>query len=84
MTRGERIRDHGSFIPALGLTPHQYVLEGRVERAKQLLADPRFSIADVAQACGFATQAHLTTVFRGHVGATPGTYRAHLVSARRQ
>jgi AraC family transcriptional regulator len=72
------------FKASTGLTPHQYVLEGRVERAKQLLADPRFSIADVAQACGFATQAHLTTVFRGHVGATPGTYRAHLVSARRQ
>jgi AraC family transcriptional regulator len=70
------------FKASTGLTPHQYVLEGRVERAKQLLADPHFSIADVAQACGFATQAHLTTVFRGHVGATPGTYRAHVVSAR--
>jgi AraC family transcriptional regulator len=72
------------FKVSTGLTPHQYVLEGRIERAKQLLANLQFSIADVAQACGFATQAHLTTVFRAHVGATPGTYRAHAVSVSRR
>lgn len=72
------------FKVSTGLTPHQYVLEARIERAKQLLASPQFSIADVAQACGFATQAHLTTVFRAHVGTTPGTYRAHAVSGTRR
>jgi AraC family transcriptional regulator len=72
------------FKVSTGLTPHQYVLQARIERAKQLLASPQFSIADVAQACGFATQAHLTTVFRAQVGTTPGTYRAHAVSGTRR
>jgi AraC family transcriptional regulator len=71
------------FKLSTGVTPHQYVLEQRIERARQFLADPDFSVAGIAQACGFATQAHLTTVFRAHVGTTPGAYRAHVVSRPR-
>ena len=52
------------FKASMGLTPHQYVIDRRIELAKWLLADRSRSIADVAYASGFATQAHLTTVFR--------------------
>jgi AraC family transcriptional regulator len=65
------------FKASIGLTPHQYVMERRIELAKWLLADHDRSIADVAYSCGFATQAHLTTVFRRLVGVTPMAYRAH-------
>jgi AraC family transcriptional regulator len=63
------------FKHSTGLSPHQYVLQQRVEWAKRLLAEPRLSIAAVAQHVGFASQAHLTLVFHQRVGATPRQYR---------
>ena len=66
------------FKAATGMTPHFYLLERRVERAKRLLAGEA-SIAEIAFECGFVTQAHLTTVFHKLVGATPNTYRRSLL-----
>jgi AraC family transcriptional regulator len=63
------------FKQSTGLSPHQYILQQRVEWAKRLLADARLSIAAVAQRVGFASQAHLTTAFRQRVGVTPPQYR---------
>jgi AraC family transcriptional regulator len=69
--------DHFSrlFKRSFGESPYQYVLRRRVERAKALLRDASRSLADIASACGFATQAHLTNVFRLRMGVTPGVYR---------
>ena len=70
---------HARFTQALkaatGYTPHQYVLSCRIARAQQLLADDRAALADVAYACGFASQSHMTDVFRNKLGVTPGRYR---------
>ena len=63
------------FKQSTGLSPYQYVLQQRVEWAKRLLAEARLPIAAVAQRVGFASQAHLTLVFRQRVGATPRQYR---------
>jgi AraC family transcriptional regulator len=60
---------------ATGLSPHQYVLRRRVERAKTLLAQRDLSITDVALAVGFSSQAHLTAAFRRVYSITPGVYR---------
>jgi AraC-like DNA-binding protein len=65
------------FKTLTGTTPHQYILRRRIERAKLLLKDLGLSIADIAIACGFATQAHLTTVFRKEVGVAPGVFRTY-------
>jgi len=67
------------FKANIGVTPHQYVLEKRVEMARRLLLAPDSSIADVATSCGFATQAHLATVFRQTVGMTPKAYRTSAI-----
>jgi AraC family transcriptional regulator len=64
-----------SFKAATGRPPHRYLLERRVERAKQLLADPAQEIVQVALAAGFASQEHMTTVFRRLTGTTPARYR---------
>jgi AraC family transcriptional regulator len=63
------------FKQSTGLSPHQYVLQQRVELATRLLADARLSIASVAQRVGFANQAHFTKIFSQRVGATPRQYR---------
>jgi len=63
------------FKRATGLPPHAYRTQLRIERAKALLRAGR-PMADVAQDCGFADQAHFANRFRQFTGATPGQYVA--------
>ena len=69
--------DHFSrlFKRTLGVPAYQYVLARRVERAKGMLLDRTRSIADIARACGFSTQAHLNSAFKQRTGVTPGAFR---------
>jgi AraC family transcriptional regulator len=64
-----------SFKATTGRPPHRYLLERRVERAKELLQDRSQEIVQVALAAGFASQEHMTTVFRRLTGTTPARYR---------
>ncbi|WGV27377.1 helix-turn-helix domain-containing protein [Halotia branconii] len=61
------------FKQSTGLTLHQYVIQQRVERAKQLLLQGEMSIADIALACGFSHQSHLNRHFKRLTGVTPKT-----------
>lgn len=63
------------FRRTFRLSPYQYILRRRIERAKSLLRDPRHAIADVALACGFSSQAHLSAMFKRSTGVSPGLYR---------
>lgn len=63
------------FKVTTGVSPYQYVLNLRVERAKALLRDDARSISDLALHCGFSHQEHLTRTFRRFTGVTPGQYR---------
>jgi AraC-like DNA-binding protein len=63
------------FKQSTGLSPHQYLLRQRIERARELLADPRQRIAEVGYELGFPNQSHFTTVFRTLVGTTPGAFQ---------
>lgn len=67
-----------SFRRATGKSPHQYLLQRRVEQAKLLIARG-LALADVAAQCGFADQSQLTRTFARQVGATPGRYRNSLL-----
>lgn len=64
-----------SFKQSMGISPYQYVIQQRVERAKQLLKQQEISISDIALDCGFANQTHLTKVFRQMIGMTPKAYQ---------
>lgn len=63
------------FKAAIGLSPHQYVIHRRVERAKTLLVHTDLSIAEVAGAAGFANQSHLSSHVRRLLGVSPGALR---------
>jgi AraC family transcriptional regulator len=63
------------FKATNGVSPYQYVLNRRIERAKALIGDEGQSIADIALQCGFSHQEHLTRMFRRFTGVTPGRYR---------
>ena len=61
------------FRQAVGLTPHAYLVQLRVETAKRLL-DRGQPVVEAALAAGFADQSHLTRHFKRIVGVTPGQY----------
>jgi AraC family transcriptional regulator len=60
-------------------TPHQYLIEARVARARTLLQG-RTSIAQIAFECGFSHQEHLTRTFGRQLGVTPAAYRRNALS----
>lgn len=60
-----------SFKQATGLTPRQYIIRCRVERAQRLLNQGKLSISDIARAVGFFDQSHLTKNFKRLLGLTP-------------
>jgi len=67
-----------AFRCSLGVAPHNWLLTRRVELAKEKLRDDRSTLSDVALACGFADQSHLTRVFTRMVGISPGAWRRAL------
>jgi AraC family transcriptional regulator len=64
------------FKQSIGTAPYQYLLQQRIERAKQLLKQSDCSIMDIAFLCGFNSHSHLTKQFRQLTGITPTAYRA--------
>jgi AraC family transcriptional regulator len=63
------------FKRATGTSPHQYVIEQRVKRAKSLLLKTDMAIADIALQVGFSSQSHLTQQFKRLTGVTPKQVR---------
>ncbi len=64
-----------SFKAATGLSPHQYVVHQRVDRAKALLSDTDLTLAQVARAVGFSSDSHLSSHVRRLLGVPPGALR---------
>jgi len=63
------------FKASTGQTPHQFVVARRVQRARGLIASGRrLTLAQIADRCGFADQAHLTRAFRRVLGTTPARF----------
>ena len=63
------------FRHAMGTSLQRYVTARRLERARALLLHSDHSLADIACLIGFGSQSHMTTLFRKHVGRTPGEIR---------
>ncbi len=64
-----------AFKKTVGMSPHKFILQRRIERARELLADENLSVAEVAGRTGFNGAAQLTRVFRQIVGTTPTAFR---------
>ncbi|NWF59025.1 MAG: helix-turn-helix transcriptional regulator [Fischerella sp.] len=63
------------FKQSTGLSPHQYVMNCRIEKAKKLLVLSEETINQICQQVGFQNQSHFTSVFRRLIGITPKVYR---------
>jgi AraC family transcriptional regulator len=58
-----------------GRSPYNLIIEKRIERARSMLQDSNASIAEIACACGFSSQQHLTATISRRLGRTPGRLR---------
>ncbi len=63
------------FKQAIEISPHQYVIQQRVERAKLMLSKTDLTIADIALQVGFSSQSHLNQQFKRLTGRTPKQVR---------
>ncbi|MBM2617589.1 helix-turn-helix transcriptional regulator [Actinoplanes sp. LDG1-06] len=63
------------FKARTGLSPHQFLIQRRVDVAARLLRGTALPIAEVALRCGFSHQEHLTRVLRAHRNTTPAAMR---------
>jgi AraC family transcriptional regulator len=72
-----------AFRQTAGVTPHQWLIRKRVERARQLLLGNGLGLADVALVCGFVDQSHFSRVFAKLEGDSPGRWRQRNRQSRR-
>jgi AraC-like DNA-binding protein len=72
-----RYRFLRTFARELGLTPHAYIMQRRLSRARRLILAGR-PLIDIASACGFFDQSHLNRCFVRQFGVTPRRYREKL------
>lgn len=63
------------FKQSIGISPYQYAIQQRVERAKQLLKNSDRAIIEIALDCGFSSHSHLSRQFRQLTGMTPKAFR---------
>ena len=64
-----------AFRKTTGVTPQHYVMQRRIDRAKELLADHEMPIVEISLRTGFKNQSHFTTLFRKLTNVTPKTWR---------
>lgn len=64
-----------SFKAETGSTPHQYLLQARLERARDLLLNPELTIAQVGARVGYRRPGDFTKAFTRRFGRTPSAFR---------
>jgi AraC-like DNA-binding protein len=63
------------FTKHFGISPKQFIIDVRIQKAKQLLAEGSLKISAVSEKCGFSTPYHFCKLFKQHVGISPSDYR---------
>ncbi|MGD9728961.1 MAG: helix-turn-helix transcriptional regulator [Nitrospiraceae bacterium] len=63
------------FTRSMGIPPHHYVTQRRIQKAKGLLLDAKLTTAEIAELAGFSSQSHFTARFRQFIGVTPARFR---------
>lgn len=68
------------FSKMVGMTPHAFIVETRVQAARAMMRREAAPLSFIAADCGFAHQSHMGTAFRKLLGQTPAAYRAAILS----
>jgi AraC family transcriptional regulator len=73
VSRGHFVR---VFRRATGQSPHQYVVNRRVDFVRERLSAPGADLTDLSVRAGFASHSHMAQAFRRRIGLTPSAFRA--------
>jgi AraC family transcriptional regulator len=68
------------FRRAVGVSPHQYILQQRIGEARRLLTAGGMTLAELATYLGFSDQSHFSRAFRKVTGTTPRSFQTSLRS----
>lgn len=63
------------FTKHYGISPKQFIIELRIQRAKQMLGEGSLSVSGISEKCGFSNPYHFCRLFKQHTGTTPSEYR---------
>lgn len=63
------------FKRHFGISPKQFIIDMRIQKAKQLLSENLLSTSAISESCGFSSAYHFSRLFRQHTGITPSEYR---------
>jgi AraC-like DNA-binding protein len=66
-----------AFKQSVGVAPHKYQLQRRVERAREKLVATNMSLSEIALSVGFTDYSHFARHFRRRIGMTPSQARRH-------
>jgi len=64
-----------AFKQTIGMPPHCYVLQRRIEHAQQMLRNTQLPLSEIALSAGFSDQSHLARHFRRMTGTSPSVVR---------
>lgn len=62
------------FTQQYGITPKQYIIDIRIQKAKHLLSDGILKVSAISEQCGFSNQYHFCRIFKDKTGLTPTEY----------
>lgn len=68
------------FKHEVGKTPYEFLLDVKLERARDLLKNSRKTITEICYSCGFNNLSHFTMVFKKKMGVSPSHYRREILS----
>lgn len=72
------------FKQELGTTPSRYLTFLRIQKAKQLLLNYSYSIAEISEMCGYQNPYYFTNAFRKYTGRSPSSFRKYHFSYRKE
>lgn len=64
------------FKQSTGMSPHQWLIQRRIDQALELMRDRTLPLTEIALAAGFADQSHFTRMFTRKLGVSPGAWRS--------
>lgn len=62
------------FFKRYNISPKQYILDFRIQKAKQMLVETPYTVLSISESCGFSTPNHFCRTFKQHTGLTPTQY----------
>ena len=71
MSGYSRTRLFSLFASAAGMSPNDWLIRCRIEKARQMLATGKGTVTDIALSCGFSSPAYFTATFRRYTGRPP-------------